>query len=639
AVAAVAVAPEGGTLTRVELVVRGAATFSRSVEVRGAEAHVDAALTIPSGGRLGADRVPAELVVLAYAAIDGRERVSAPVVVPLTVVDRTRPELDVSIAPIASGPALGFDRLLPAQSPFTITVVARDPVGGVRELRIDAPAALGGPRVRTFAPTAEARFEAAFETPENGDLELVVSATDAALEPNVTEQILRIRVGEGGVDRLIPAITFLTPAHAECGEETGVTALATDDSAGLERLTLRGPGVEVTSFGPDPRNPLTLLATATVAAPRDAVGATLELTAEARDLAGNTSVPRTLSLPIEDTRAPFLAAVLGADLAIAPGGTWSANVDGSDACGVVADVITSFTDASGARARVAVPIAAPRVARRITFDVPAGLCALGTLTATVALADGGGRVSPAITVRAPGLDRIAPLAHVQLLAPASGLTPGERIELEGHTTDLETPIRSATVTVTAQGLAIDGPLAVAHEHFAAALCAERGERVIPTSVSVPPDVRFTAPAGALVVEVSAEDASGNAVSSAVSIPVVDRAAPEVELVGISDGAIVGLGDTVSVEVEARDLGHDVADVALSVLGPAWIGAGAASATVAIGAASGRATFSVTIDPAAPLGAPITLVATARDTSAVPVTGRAVRTLETCSAPSLAAVSP
>jgi hypothetical protein len=637
-VGALAQAPPGVALIGAELVMTGAIQASRSLNANGAESMIEVALTVPSEGRLGADRLPLELTLTAIAKSGEATIVSAPASATISIVDKTAPKLEVEL-PVGLPPPPMFDRAYPAGTPFSVRVRATDPVSGITKLSIAAPPFAGGKREQTLPPAHEATLAIEIAPPANADIVLTVHAEDAAVAANTSETTVRVRVGEGGTDRLPPAIAFDAPAHAECAESVRVKATATDDATGVLELDLQGDGFESIAHGPDARHPNLLSTSATVAVGRDRPpGSILQFQASAVDVAGNRAAIETLALTVEDTIPPVLESVTPSANTIVPQSTWQVTLHGGELCGQIKEARATFVDARRVPQRSVVPLGSRRVDQFVSFPAPPSLCAFSTVTASVALVDLANLSSSTVSFRLSTRDREPP--RVAIAAPqAGGVLPGETLDALVRASDASTPIRSATITVSALNLDLAVP-PPAHIMFPSNDCSNLVERAIPIEIPVPTDVRFFAPAGSIRIDAEVSDSAGNRTTGSLTVAVVDRAPPEVAIVSPLDGAIVFAGDTIPVRVRASDRNHNVDFIALSVVGPALIGAtGSTSATTSIGARASTVAFSLHVDANAPLGSPVRLSARARDTS-LPFTERTQTiALSTCGPPSIAGVSP
>jgi hypothetical protein len=617
-ITASAEAPSGGTLVSAELVVSGAISETQSLPLSGNQGNVDLQLVVPSNGRLGPDRVPLELQIIAVARVGVDEVVSGPASIMLAVVDKTPPTLDVILPPgIPAPPA--FDRAYPPGMSFSVSVRAHDPVGGITKIVIVAPPFAGGMREAPFPPSHDATFSVEIAPPQNVDLAIMVHAEDAAAEPNSVDQVVSVRVGNGGEDRLPPAIMFLAPDHAECASTVEVTAVATDDSSGVFALSLRAAGIDASVMGPDPKHPLVLSISSTIAVgPDRPIGTTIEYEARAVDVVGNQAAPEPLVLTVKDTIAPILQSATSTQSAIAPGGAWPARVRGSDRCGLLGARAT-FVDERGVRARTLALLGTRMADAPVTFLVPEALCTLSAITASVALVDMAELVSSTVAFRLTAKDVVPPSVMIASLQ-AGGIVPGDALAAEVNASDGQTPIKSATITLGILGLSFPAP-APMHLHPPARVCADIQDLGVPVALPVPLAVRFSQPAASIRIDALVEDAARNRTSTSLDVPIVDRTPPDLSIVSPANGVSVAAGATIPVRIRASDLNHNVDFVALTVSGPGSIGTvGTRSATIAVGVMTATVSFSLLVDPAAPLGAAIHLSARAQDTS-IPVNAK------------------
>ncbi len=470
-----------------------------------------------------------------------------------------------------------------------------------------------------------------FAPPAHGDFEIGVSASDAARTPNVVSRTLRIRIGDGGVDETPPQLAPTEPGPLECGVTAAIGVLATDDAGGVEHVTVRGAGFVGRAFGPDRIHPLSLVVTATAPVPGPP-GVPMAFDAEAEDTLGNRATA-SFSREVVDTAPPVLA-LAQASGPFAPGAPLDLTIFGDEVCGLI-DLLR--VDFGGITATTAVGQRA--LAGLVSIDAPEAVCVWEPVVARVELIDRAGLVSNGATLALAGTDAIAPRISVNTIVSGGGIEPGGTLLADVVIEDGQTPVHSATVTVSPIGVSLPDPLLSSSALFPSAACADRVPRALPIEIPIPRSLRFSAGAAALRIVVDAEDAAGNRASSSVDVPIVDLAPPALQIVSPRPGAVVLPGETVPIVVEAADQNQDVASLTMTVIGPASIDvAGVATATRAVQAATATVTFDLLVDAAPPLlGVQIGLGALAVDSGGTSTTAAVTVTL--CGAPSVAAAVP
>lgn len=632
---ATALAPKSGTIIGVDLILRGARNERRRIDVQGPRAEIQLELTIPSDGRLGPDLVPLEMVLIPEASVLGRIRTGEPRGVRLAMVDRTAPSLAVMLSPTGLDPPLGFDAAYPAGHDFTISATARDPVGGVTRIRVDAPAFLGGPRERSTAPSRESSLQVVFAPPANADLRIRIVAEDAATETNRAERELRIRVGAGGVDETPPMLTATATSAIECGAVAAFGAIALDEASGIERVTLRSDAFERTRFGPDPADPLRLAVTATAVA-RGPAGSVVSFTGASSDTAGNR-VERTFSRPVVDTIPPSLTLLQQAGL-FAPGTSLDLLLAGEERCGEIDRLEAAFTDAQGLSMVATASVGAPAIAGTLAVTVPQDLCVLEPITLGASLVDLEGLASETATLTLVGTDEQPPRIRINTVVAGGGVPPGGTLQAEVTITDGQTPVRSTTVTVLPIDLELPSPVLTATASWPTGGCADRVPRTLSVRYDVPPDVRFVVGSGALRIRVVAEDAVGHVTIHSADVPVTGGPPPSIRFLEPAPGAVLSPGAVLPVRVAVSDANQEIATMSLASTGPASVDTpGVSTATVAVNARTATITFDLLVNAAAPAGAPLQLTAVAFDTGAASAT--ASIDLSVCGPPIVTSVTP
>ncbi len=625
-------APPGGTLRDARIVLSGAANEERTVELSGRNAELNEELTVARDRFAGVDGQPIDLVVVATAIVGTQVVDSRPVGRTLRLVDRTPPQVSLRLTP-GLGPDGDFDERYAAGTPFVLEVDAEDRIGGVRRIRLDAPAHLGGPREVTFngEPVVSTTFS--FEPASRDDIALSVFVEDVAQTPNATSRAVDVQVGAGPLDAEPPVVELVRPYVLACGRTSTVALVARDLGVGVDRVRFTTPQSEEVFFAPSAQP--TFAVTATVVAPRSG---TIELSASAVDAVGNTSSTTTARYTIADTLPPSLdrADVLAAT--IAPGEDLDVALTAMDACTDLDVFEIAFNDARGVQRTGTVALGAPSVDATVFVPVPPDLCALEPIGLSPRVRDASGLVTTGFSTVLPGEDRTRPTIQVNTLVPSGGLEPGQILSADVVLFDPQSGVRTATITVRGQDLAVANPLFEQVVDFTVANCDDVMPQVAAVRNLIPADIPFNGPTAALIIDVVAEDGAGLVNTAQASVPLTSSQPPEVRFLAPAAGLAYAPGASETVEVYVADVSHPVDTLSLTVLGPASL-QGAASSTVAVFARSATVAFTVTVDAAAPADANIELVATAYDGATPPNLAQARRALRTCGTASLTDVTP
>lgn len=620
-------APAGGALQRAELVLFGADQDRRIIDLSGPEASLRAEVTVLGEGQPGPDERPLELRLIVTARVGDRTVESLPVGTSILLIDRTRPRLEIGYSPGIAAPS-GFDAAFPAGAPFSLNLKATDAVSGISQVQVQGPLLLGD-RSRTFSPVDVAELSFGYSPPLNGDLVFQVTARDAARTPNETARTIKIRVGDGGIDQAPPVVTATVTGAPECGGMVSVRAEASDPDSGVARIQLRSDPLLVERAGPAPQDPSRLSLTATVSITAG-VGALQTVSISAEDLAGNVDGPRQLNLQVVDTQAPILSRAEPLD-ALRPRFPYSILLEGEDLCGPL-DRAELRVDGR----LVVAPLAGPNVQGPVVFNAP-DVCALEPLWAEVQLVDPQGQRSAPTGFWVQPEDQVPP--ELTLLASPGAIAPGETWSAQVQIRDGQSPIERATVTILPRGMALPSPLFSDTSSWPAGDCTQLQDRAIPLELTLPQAIRFTSGVASLRVITTAHDAQGNMQTSTVDVPVRAQNGPSLSFLAPDDDVLLG-GQTTPVVVNASDPHHDVQRVTLSVSGPAFINrAGDTSATINVNAASATVSFSLLVDPSAPAGAAVQLLAEASNSAAPAQLGQRSRDMEICGAPSITSITP
>ncbi|MCB9645726.1 MAG: IPT/TIG domain-containing protein [Deltaproteobacteria bacterium] len=624
-----------GALLQLQVTLRGAASARRTIPLSGVAQTVDVDLTVPKDALVGPDHLPLDVVVVAEAAVDGRTVTSPAAGVTLRMVDRSAPTLTLSSPDALPDPPTGVDLAFPAGGgPVRLILQAEDPIGGVVLLALDLPEQLGGSRARTQPASRAGRLEVVLDAPAQGDFEVVGRAQDAALDPNQAVARYHLRVGAGGEDTTPPELTLVASATLACGGVGEVRATAVDPS-GPERVVLTLAGGTRTAYGPDPAHPTRLSLTATVAGPRPG-GRQVVVSARATDVFGWSASSAPAVLTSVDTEGPAMAATVSGPAV--PGGVLTATVSAAEACGQLAAARLTVVDGAGTATVVQVGLQGASFAGQARFALPADLCALAEVDATLVAVDDSGLTSAPRRYVLPTRDPAGPLAVVTSLVPDGRARPGQLAPVQVELTDLASGVASATVTVEAVGVE-GGPVRLSElsRAWPRPTCLGRVARRVDVPVLVPADLRLD-PGAALRVTVRATDHAGARSVHAAFVPLLDDAPPLITFLEPAPGTVLAPGATATVTVAVRDVNHDVAELRLQVVGPGDVG-GAQAVLRSIGAASATVSFALHVNATAPLGAALDVVALATDTASPAVSAQAILALGTCGAPTLSAVSP
>ncbi|MBK6684651.1 MAG: IPT/TIG domain-containing protein [Deltaproteobacteria bacterium] len=631
-VTALVVAPPGGRLLALELTTRGAGSERRTLPLTGESQTVTTELRIDRDEWLGVDGQALEMVLIAEAELDGQRRASLAAGVTVYLSDRRGPELSVR-PPEGTGRVEGFDWALPGGVPVQVQLTAQDPSGGVVTLGALLPPALGGDRRVVQAPAAFGSVAFTLEPPLNGDLELSFYAEDGARSPNRTTKTVRVRFGEGGVDQTPPTLQILAPPTLECGVEVAIEAIAEDQGAGPERLTLSGLGGSVTRYGPEPVDPERLRTELPL---RPLALGPVELVAVAQDRAGQIAEAE-LSVAVVDSAPPGWSPPTGPFPEVAPGAEFDLELLAEERCGQLDAAILTVSD--GLRTvQAESPLSGPRWAGPATFDIPRGICTLGPLEGGLWVRDQQGLATATVTLALSGVDRADPEIQLSTLVPSDGLEPGEPARAEVVLFDPETGVRSATVSLSATGLVGPGILAELTAQYPVQTCAQIGPAPLSFEAQIPADVRFGAPEATLTVAVEAEDHAGRRRRVTTDLRLVDRAPPELLFLPAPEGPVALPGEVRTFLLILQDRHHDLDQVTLTVTGPAQL-AGAGTQVIPLNGSTATVTVDLQISASAGFDLPIRVEAVATDTALLPNAGRTSVDLSTCGPPGIGGIAP
>jgi hypothetical protein len=631
-VTALVVAPPGGRLLALELTTRGAGSERRTLPLTGESQTVTTELRIDRDEWLGVDGQALEMVLIAEAELDGQRRASLAAGVTVYLTDRRGPELSVR-PPEGTGRVEGFDWALPGGVPVQVQLTAQDPSGGVVTLGALLPPALGGDRRVVQAPAAFGSVAFTLEPPLNGDLELSFYAEDGARSPNRTTKTMRVRFGEGGVDQTPPTLQIVAPPTLECGVEVAIEAIAEDQGAGPERLTLSGLGGSVTRYGPEPVDPERLRAELPL---RPLALGPVELVAVAQDRAGQIAEAE-LSVAVVDSAPPSWSPPTGPFPEVAPGAEFDLELLAEERCGQLDAAILTVSD--GLRTvQAESPLSGPRWAGPATFDIPRGICTLGPLEGGLWVRDQQGLATATVTLALSGVDRADPEIQLSTLVPSNGLEPGEPARAEVVLFDPETGVRSATVSLSATGLVGPGILAELTAQYPVQTCAQIGLAPLSFEAQIPADVRFGAPEATLTVAVEAEDHAGRRRRVTTDLRLVDRAPPELLFLPAPEGPVALPGEVRTFLLILQDRHHDLDQVTLTVTGPAQL-AGAGTQVIPLNGSTATVTVDLQISASAGFDLPIRVEALATDTARLPNAGRTSVDLSTCGPPGIGGIAP
>lgn len=631
-VTALVVAPPGGRLLSLELTARGGWSERRTLALSGESQTVTTELKIDRDPWLGIDGQLVELVLIAEAEVAGQRRASLAAGLSVHLTDQRAPELSVR-PPAGTGRVEGFDWALPGGVPFQVQLSAQDQSGGVVALGALLPAALGGDRRVVQAPAAFGAVALTLEPPLNGDFELGFYAEDGARTPNRSTKTVRVRFGAGGVDSTPPGVQIQAPPTLECAAEVVVRARAEDQGAGPERLTLSGLGGTVTRYGPDPLDPTRLSAELPLLPL--ALGP-VELVAVAEDRAGLVAEAE-LSAQVIDSVAPDLSVPNPPLPEVAPGAELELDLVAEERCGQLDAAVLTISDGLHV-VRAESALSGARWAGPVPFAVPRGICTLGPLDGGLSVRDQQGLATATVTLALSGVDRAAPEIQLSTLAPSDGLEPGERARAEVVLTDPETGVRSATVSLSAAGLAGPALLTQLAAQYPAPSCAQIAAAPLSFEAQIPADLRFAAPEATLTIAVEAEDHGGQRRRVTTDLRLVDRAPPELHFLPTPEGPVALAGEVRSLQLAIEDRHHDLDQVTVSVTGPASF-AGSNVVTVPLNGSTATVTLALDIAASAGLDQPIHLEALASDTALLPNTGRASLALVTCGTPGIDTLTP
>src|SRR5439155_687048 len=229
-------------------------------------------------------------------------------------------------------------------------------------------------------------------------------------------------------------------------------------------------------------------------------------------------------------------------------------------------------------------------------QIPAALAASTSVTLLASAADTTGNVGVQAIRTLQIVDAVAPV--ITALRSADGTTQ----VLAGRTATVRADATD-NVGVTAVAFSVEGAV------------TQSGTVTIPPSPVATADFVFAVPANAadgstITVRARARDASGNVSPDATLNLVVagDRTPPTVTVLSPAEGAQVGLGQTVTLMVQATD-NVGVTEISLSATGAASF---TETRTISPAAPSRTETFSIAFAALPPTGGSLTLDARARD---------------------------
>ena len=524
-------AADNGTLASIVLDTTGAEVFSATHQVTPGASTAQATFQIPL------PIAPSQTslnVAVRSRDVAGNESAPDSRVYTVIVPDTMQPALTSLVT------ASGSTRVLAGET-VTLRATVSDNVG-VTALAFQVEGGFAASGTAAVAPpvvagTADLSILIPASTPNGALVTVRVRASDAA--SNLSEETsIVLTVG----DTAAPVLTILSPTEGAAvlpGQTATMTVHATDDTA-IRRVVFAASGAFTASLTREVEPPAAIAdVDFPVSIPIATAAGPLVLTAEAFDVAGNTSGVQTRTLNVTDIVAPSVQITSPAPAsAIDPREPLSVVVSATDALGVTEISFNASGAAASSETRTISP-ASPGVAE--TFLVTFGVqpAAGGSLTLSASARDAAGNVGAVAPVVVQVLDFVAPA--VAAITPANGATgvdPQAVVSVE-----FSEPMNGATLT-PANLLLVRGPT----PEPVGITVSPDGRSAILTPVTRPLalNTEFT-----LTIAANVADAAGNLLgtpyTSTFRTASPDTTAPRVQTTSPAAGA-AGVGLTVPIDV-------------------------------------------------------------------------------------------
>ena len=524
-------AADNGQLGSISIQTSGAAVFTATRQITPPSANAQASFDIP----ISASTPEGQSLNVSVRAQDtaGNESLAAARTFAVIVPDIILPQL-TSLATVSGSTRVLQGETASLRATFSdnvgVTALLFEANGGVETsgvVPISPPALSGIGTVAIPVPASVAN---------GATISVHVRARDTA--GNLSdERIVTLSVG----DTAAPVVTVLSPAEgatAPPGQAVTFQVRATDDLA-VRRVVFAAAGVFTATSTRDVNPPAASVEpTFSITLPPATAAGSLTLTAEAFDLANNSSGPVTRIVTVSDIVTPTVQVTSPpAGVPVDPRQPLQVTVEASDAAGVEHITLTASGAASFSEARAITPSATTRTEAFILNVTPP--IAGGNLTLTATARDQAGNQGQAVSV-VPVLDVVAPT--VVSVVPADGTSSvdpqsliiiefSEPMENATLTASHLTLSRGATVEPVSIGISADGRIVT----------------LTPLSRPLPLNTTFTTTVGSGVT-----DRAGNAhVQSRTftfQTTAPDTAGPRVESTDPVAGAV---GVALTADIDAR----------------------------------------------------------------------------------------